>query len=278
MSGESGPFGDEGMHPSPVVARPDFSRRNALVEMMDVDSDYATFRACLVDLAQVNWLTLGYWPTLRFLNRLARAGRLPRDRVITVVDVGSGYGDMLRIIDRWAARHGLRLDLTGVDLTPQAARAAAEVTPSKHVPAKWLPVRRQGHAPTYEPRPIRYVTADILDYRPATPIDVVISSIFTHHLDDAALTRFVAWMEATAAIGWFVNDLHRHPLPYHLLRWSAWALRFHEFVQHDGPISILRAFVPADWQRILAAAGIAPGAAAVRHRFPFRLCVERVKP
>ena len=164
---------------------------------------------------------------------------------------------MLRVIDRWAARRGLRVELTGVDLNPVSARAAAEAT-----------------APG---RPIRYVTADVLDYRPPGPIDIVISSIFTHHLDDASLARFVAWMEANTAIGWFVNDLHRHPLPYHLLRWSAWALRFHYFVQHDGPISILRAFVPADWQRILAAAGVAPGAAEIHHRFPFRLCVERVR-
>ena len=50
----------------------DFSRRNALTELMDAESDEATFRACLVDLAQVNWLTLAYWPTLRFFGRLER--------------------------------------------------------------------------------------------------------------------------------------------------------------------------------------------------------------
>jgi SAM-dependent methyltransferase len=239
------------------MVRLDFSHRNALTELMDADTDYETFRACLVDLARVNWLTLSSWPTLRFFGRLERSGLLPRDRALSIVDVGSGYGDMMRVIDRWAARRGLRVDLTGVDLNPYSARAAAAATPPG--------------------RPIRYVTANALDYRPTGPVDIVISSIFTHHLDDAALTRFVAWMEANAAIGWFVNDLHRHPLPYHLLRTSAWALRFHHFVQHDGPVSILRAFVPADWSRILAAAGVAPGGADIRHRFPFRLCVERVK-
>lgn len=149
------------------AAKRDFSRRNALTELMDADTDYATFRACLVNLAQLNRLTLASWPTLQFLNRLARSGRLPRDRTISIVDVGSGYGDMLRVIDRWAARRGFRVDLTGVDLNPYSARAAAEATPPD--------------------RPIRYVTANVLDYRPPGPIDLVISSIFTHHLDDAAL-------------------------------------------------------------------------------------------
>jgi SAM-dependent methyltransferase len=268
----------------------DFSRRNALTELMDSDAtDFATFRDCLVDLAKVNRLTLAYRPTLRFFADLAEAGRLPRDRVITVVDVGSGFGDMLRKLDRWAARRGLRLDLTGVDLNPWSARTAVAAT-----------------APE---RPIRYVTANVFDFSPERPIDIVISSLFTHHLDDGSLVRFIAWMEANAAIGWFVNDLHRHPLPYHAFRIASRALRFHHFVQHDGPISIARAFDAHDWRDALAAAGLAhvpakwtpvrrhrrakrrrssngyghapinkaPGAAEIRPQFPFRLCVARVK-
>ena len=237
----------------------DFSQRSSLTELMDSDeTDFATFRDCLVDLAKVNTLTLAYRPTLRFFADLDRAGRLPRDRPISVVDCGSGYGDMLRKLDRWAARRGLRFDLVGVDLNPWSARTAAEATKPD--------------------RPIRYVTANLFDYRPPAPVDIVISSLFTHHLDDAALVRFVAWMEANSAIGWFINDLHRHPLPYHVFRATARALRFHHFVQHDGPISIMRAFVAADWRRICDSAGLPPGAAQVRWRFPFRLCVARVKP
>jgi SAM-dependent methyltransferase len=264
----------------------DFSRRSALSELMDSDeTDFVTFRDCLVDLAKVNTLTLAYRPTLRFFADLDRAGRLPRDRAISVVDCGSGYGDMLRKLDGWAVQRGLRFDLVGVDLNPWSARAATEVTAPAHGPAKacpgldpgWMPVRRQGHALTYESRPIRYVTANLFDYRPLAPIDIVISSLFTHHLDDAALVRFVAWMEANARIGWFVNDLHRHPLPYHVFRTTARALRFHHFVQHDGPISIMRAFVAADWHRICRRAELPPGAAEVRWRFPFRLCVARAK-
>jgi hypothetical protein len=165
---------------------------------------------------------------------------------------------MLRKLDRWAVRCGLRFDLVGVDLNPWSARTATEAT-----------------APD---RPIRYVIADLFDYRPPAPLDIVVSSLFTHHLDDAALIRFVAWMEANTTIGWFVNDLHRHPLPYHVFRATSRALRFHHFVQHDGPISIMRAFVAADWHRICRNAGLAPGAVDVRWRFPFRLCVARVKP
>jgi SAM-dependent methyltransferase len=236
----------------------DLSRRNDLTELMDSDTtDFVTFRACLVDLAKVNRLTLAYRPTMRFFAQLAAAGRLPRDRTVTIVDVGSGYGDMLRKIDRWGTRRDLQLDLIGVDLNPWSAKAAAEATPAD--------------------RPIRYVTANVFDFRPPGGIDIVISSLLTHHLDDASLIRFVAWMEATATIGWFVNDLHRHPIPYHVFRIVSRALRYHRFVQHDGPVSIARAFDAEDWRRVLAAAGVAPGAARSEWLFPFRLCVTRVK-
>jgi len=236
----------------------DFSRRNELAELMDSDeTDFDTFRACLVDLAKVNNLTLAYRPTLHFFEELAGSGRLPDDRGISVIDVGSGYGDMLRVIDRWAMRRGIKVDLTGVDRNPWSARAAA--------------------AATARGRSIRYVTADVFGYQPSRGVDIVISSLFAHHLDETALVRFVSWMEQTAGIGWFVNDLRRHPISFHLFRLASRALRLHRFVKHDGPVSIARAFDAADWRRALDAAEIPTAAAKVDRVFPFRLCVSRFK-
>ena len=60
--------------------------------------------AAAPDLAKVNQLTLGYRPTLQFLDGLATSGRLPKDRTLTIVDVGGGFGDMLRKIDCWTLR------------------------------------------------------------------------------------------------------------------------------------------------------------------------------
>jgi SAM-dependent methyltransferase len=240
------------------MAMLDLTRRSTLSELMDADdTDFETFRACLVDLAKVNQLTLAYWPTLRFLETLAGSRRLPRDRAITIIDVGSGFGDMLRKVDSWAVRSGLTIDLIGIDVNPWSARAAEETTSPD--------------------RPIRFVTANLFDYRPPNRIDIVISSLFTHHLDEGSLVRFISWMEANAAVGWFVNDLHRHPLPYHVFRVFSRVLRAHYFVQHDGPISIARAFNTADWQHVLAAAGVPLSKAEIAWRFPFRLCVSRVK-
>jgi hypothetical protein len=81
-------------------------------------------------------------------------------------------------------------------------------------------------------------------------------------------------MEVHAVRGWFINDLERHALAYHGFRLLGWAMRWHRFVRHDGAVSVARSFRPADWQALLSEAGV-PG--EIRHRFPFRLCVSRLR-
>jgi len=235
----------------------DFASRSTADELMDTEPvSFEEFRACLVDLARVNRLTLAHRPTFAFLERLLARG-LPRGRPLEIVDVGSGYGDMLRKIDAWATRRGVAVSLTGVDLNPWSRKAATEATPPG--------------------RPIRWITADAFAYAPPAGIDVIVSSLFTHHLPDPLVTRFLRWMESTATLGWFVNDLHRHPVPYHFFRHFAQLARYHRFVQHDGPVSIARAFATSDWQRLLAEAEIDAESVTLAWWMPFRLCVERLK-
>jgi SAM-dependent methyltransferase len=236
----------------------DFSRRADTPELMDVEAcPFEDFRGCLTDLARVNQLTLTHRPTLAFLDRLVRAGRMPTGRALRLLDVASGYGDLLRLIDRWADRRGVAVELVGIDLNPWAARAAGEATPPG--------------------RPIRWVTGDAFDV-PGDEFDVILSSQFTHHLDDAGLTRFLAWQEATASVAWFVADLHRHPVPYHVFKFWSWAAGWHRYVRHDGPVSVTRALTLAEWRRAIAAAGLDGLGVELRWRFPFRITVTRIKP
>lgn len=230
---------------------PDFSRRSDQAEWMDGDCDFATFRDTLSDLAKVNVLTLAHRPTLAFLEALRRHGRLDLGRPLVIVDAGSGYGDLLAAVGRWADRHGVAVRLVGVDLNPWAARTAAERWPG--------------------PRTAQWVTADIFTYE--GPCDVAVSSLFTHHLSDGQAARFLAWMDRRATVGWFVNDLHRLPLPYFGFSLLARLMRRHPYVRHDGPVSIARAFRPADWRALARRAGLADGRVRIARRFPYRLCV-----
>ena len=224
----------------------DLSKRAHLTEMMDGSCDYPTFRDCLVDLAKVNRLTLAYGPTLRWLRQFARTPAL------NILDVGSGYGDMLRRIARLLPQ----AHLTGVDLNPYAAQAAREADAGSRVVWK---------------------TSNAFDYGAGDEVDIVISSLFTHHLTDDQIVAFLRWMEATARRGWFVNDLLRHGFAYHGFKLLAGLMRWHPFVRNDGPISILRSFRPDDWRRLCDRAGLPMQSVRIVRRFPFRLCVERVK-
>lgn len=235
----------------------DFATRVLAPEIMDEQTHpYEEFQACLVDLARMNRLTLAYRPTLAFLDRLVP--RFPHGRPLEIVDVGCGYGDLLREIDAWATRRGVEVSLTGVDLSPWSRRAAVHAT-----------------APD---RPIRWVTADALQYAPPAGIDVVVSSQFTHHLSDAQVVQFVEWMERTARLAWHVSDLHRHRIPYDLFRTLTSVTKFHPWISHDGCVSIGRAFDRADWCRLVEAAGLDASAVRIEWWVPFRLSVGRRRP
>ena len=226
------------------------AERLAADELMDDPAlDAATYRAVLADLARVNRVTLAHRPTLAFLGRALGA----RSR-ISVLDIGFGDGDMLRAIAAWATRRGIAAELTGVDLNPNSQSAAqARGSPGA---------------------PIRYLTGDYAELA-GGGFDCIVSSLVAHHMTGAELVAFLRFMEAEAASGWFVNDLHRHGFAYHGWPILAAALRWHPIVRADGRTSIARSFRPADWPPILAEAGSED--ARVRRRFPFRLCVEKLR-
>ncbi|MGH7986646.1 MAG: methyltransferase domain-containing protein [Candidatus Binataceae bacterium] len=233
------------------MARQDFSRRSTESEMMDDGSvTFEAFRDCLRDLEIVNRFTLAYRPTRHWLKRVLR-DRLSNN-CTSILDVGSGGGGMLRRIANWAGKNGRRVELVGVDLNPWSKRSAEEATPSD--------------------ASIRFETSDIFTFEPGK-IDFVISSLFTHHLTDSDVVRFLRWMDQHATRGWFINDLHRHSVPAFVIRHATRLLRFDRMVRYDGPVSVARAFTAKDWRRLLAAAGIPAERTRIDWYFPFRYCV-----
>jgi trans-aconitate methyltransferase len=220
---------------------------------MDGNCSYEDFRDCLRSLEQVNRWLRGYRPTLAWLERLPRGLREP----IHIVDVGSGGGDLLRQIAIWARRRRIDAQLTGIDLNPYAARAAAEFTPKE--------------------LGIAFVTEDALLYQPKKPMDIVVSSLMAHHLEDEEIVALLRWIEASAQVGWFINDLERSERSSRMFGWMAALVGWHRFVRHDGPVSFRRALRTEDWLRLIAAADVPQEAVTVEHWRPGRLCVGRWK-
>lgn len=224
--------------------------------MMDQPCSYEELRGCLHDISRVNRLTFAYRPTLSWMEELITA-HPPSSELLRVVDVGCGDGDTLRRIGAWAVKRGVPVALTGIDVNPDAIRAAREATP---------PMQQ-----------IEWIVGDALSHAANGDIDVVICSLLAHHLTDSQIVQFLRWAERTARWGWFVNDLHRKPVPYHLFRLWARFTTWHPFVKNDGAVSIRRSFVVGDWQRLCAAAGLDARVVSIKEYRPARLCVGRIK-
>jgi SAM-dependent methyltransferase len=235
---------------------PDFGRRAELEEQMDGPCSYEELRDCLRDLASLNRLLLAHRPILQWLTRMA-ASR-PAVRPLRIVDVGSGYGDMLRRIERWAARHDVAVELTGVDINPNALRSAREATPAGSR--------------------IRWILGDVTTCAELGEVDLVTSCGVMHHLTEAEIVSLLRWAERSTRVGWFLCDLHRKPMPYRIFdlmtRFGSW----HRFIRQDGLASIRRSFLAEDWQRMCVASGLDKSAVTIAEYKPARLCVERTMP
>ncbi|WP_137176346.1 methyltransferase domain-containing protein [Roseomonas sp. AR75] len=212
--------------------------------MDDPGQSEADFRAALDGLETLNRITFAHAPLRRFLDEVvAESGATS----LSLLDVGAGGGDALRAAAAWGRARGVALDLWGLDRSPWAERHAME----RGTPARWI-------------------TSDLFDLPAERRFDVVMCSLFAHHLDDPTLVRFLRWLPAHAARSWLILDLHRHRVPWAAVWAGTRLMRMHPMVSHDGPISVMRGFTRADWRRLLEEASVA---AEVRWVLPFRWAV-----
>ena len=240
-----------------TVPAPRYSaaRRSAGPEFLDTaELTPAELAPILRDLARFNGAMFGHWPALSWLERVTRG--LPRGEHLTLVDVGCGYGDELRAIRRWTRRRGIAMRLIGIDLSAEAVSVAREATPNAD--------------------DIEYRVGDVFEFSAGEPVDLIVSSLVTHHMTDPMIEKFLRWMEATARQGWFICDLQRSIVPYYFIGLSGWLMRVHPVVISDGRISVARALTRSEWLARFRAAGI-PREAVDMRWFMFRFGVGRIK-
>jgi len=245
----------------PPSTTPDFSRRDfALRELMDEPCTYATYRAAALSLARLNRWTRGYKPTLDFLTRVLQHTGVTHEP-LHIVDAACGHGDTLRHISRWAAKRSIPLRLTGIDINPYAARLARERDRQEHI----------------APATITWLTADIftttLTTTLARPADILLSSLFAHHLSDEAIPKLLHWNQTTARTAWLISDLRRSQRAANTFAWLTKLLPLHHMVTHDAQISFRRALSLQEWQAHCLQTNIT---AQIKDTGTGRLTVERI--
>jgi SAM-dependent methyltransferase len=226
-----------------------FSQRSDELELMDQENiDFEEFHHCLQQLETINQLTFAYRPTLKWLRK-----NISNEDPMVILDVACGGGDMLRQIEtKLSPTLSKPPRLVGVDLNPHAKQSALRVSKNSA---------------------IQYQTADVFSFQYETPVDLIICSLFTHHLDDAQIIQFLQWLNLTAQRGWFISDLHRHPIPYYFIKFATKLGSRNRLIRNDAAVSVARAFTRKDWQRLLDKAEI-NGHVEIAWYFPFRIGVS----
>ncbi|MBH8558042.1 methyltransferase domain-containing protein [Hymenobacter negativus] len=212
------------------------NERAAGPELMD-DLTLANdaLRQNLDELETINTWLGGYAPVLNALQRLK--SRFPAARPLRLADLGSGGGDTLRHVARWARKNGVSLELTGIDANQFMLEYAT--------------------AKSWEYPEISYQQFDIFapEFQ-AQLYDVLTCSLFCHHFTDEELVTLLRQWQQQAGVAVVINDLHRHWLAYHSIKWLTRLLGGSYLVRHDAPLSVARAFRRQDWVVLLAQAGI----------------------
>ncbi len=173
-------------------------------------------------------------------------------RAFTVCEIGSGGGDNLEAIRQWALKTGRSVHCTGIDINPECVAYAQERYPD-----------------------IVFHTGDYRQLQSASPPDIIFSSLFCHHFGSEILPEQMAWMADHCRLGFFVNDLHRHPLAYYSIRLITGLFSRSALVKNDAPLSVLRGFRKAEWEKILQQANL-PGA-TVQWEWAFRWRIQYKK-
>jgi 2-polyprenyl-3-methyl-5-hydroxy-6-metoxy-1,4-benzoquinol methylase len=201
----------------------------------------------LHELDVINRLLGGHAVTLAGLEAL----NLDKNKTYTILDIGSGGGDTLKAIASWAEKKGLQLNLTGVDLKRDCINYAEDFC--KNYPN------------------IRFIQSDYRDVvNEGTLYDIIITSLFCHHLTGAELVSLFSWAATHAQIAFVMNDLHRNPLAYYSISWLTLFFSRSYLVKNDARLSVLRGFKRNELLLILRQAGIPEDSFNLQWKWAFR--------
>jgi ubiquinone/menaquinone biosynthesis C-methylase UbiE len=212
-----------------------FEKRSKELERIDTGdytpAEYATF---LREIAFIN----RYFGDRRAL-RKTLLSEIERDdlRTFSVLDVGCGSGELLRIIAEFAEKGGRKASLTGIDLNPISSATT--------------------HSESQQFPEIASVQGDAFQLPFADDaFDYAISSLFFHHLTDEQIPDVLREMSRVARRGILVIDLHRDPVAYVGYKILCTVFRISPLVRHDGSLSIKKGFKSAELVDLAVRAGL----------------------
>jgi 2-polyprenyl-3-methyl-5-hydroxy-6-metoxy-1,4-benzoquinol methylase len=222
---------------------PALRQRDRQPELMDQPGlEQDRHEQALKSLARINWISRSsaiIWPAIRSLARTAAA------RPIRVLDVACGGGDVVLAIRQQAEKAQLPIEVAGCDISETAINFAnARAADSR--------------------ANVNFFQADAIGAALPDEFDVVMCSLFLHHLDEDDAIKLLTGMGRAARRVVLVNDLRRTRLGYLMAYVGVRLLSRSKIVHTDGPLSVRAAFSMAEVKSMADAAEL-DGATISRH-------------
>jgi ubiquinone/menaquinone biosynthesis C-methylase UbiE len=228
-----------------------FKRRSYELEYIDTGNyTSAEYDDCIGELQLINrWMGDAHTLKHTLFKNIGAAGL----KSFSLLDVGAGSGELLRVTAAWARETGREMRGVGLELNERSASAILEE--SREFPE------------------ITSVRGDALKLPFAeADFDYVICSLFTHHFVEDQVVQILREMNRVARRRLIVIDLHRHPVAYFLYTTLAKLVLKNRLTRHDGALSILRSFKAEELFELAKRAGLRN--AHVERHFPYRLALN----
>ncbi|AKD56381.1 methyltransferase domain-containing protein [Spirosoma radiotolerans] len=198
------------------------AQRTSKEEIMDDFSlEGDVLRDALDKIAVINQWLGGNSITLDGIKELIKDW--PKEKALSIVDVGCGNGDMCRAVANFAKQEGLTVQILGIDAnayTINHARACST-----------------GYST------IAYAVQNIFDDEfTAADYDIALCTLTLHHFSDKEILYLMGLFAKKARLGVVVNDLQRSALAYRLFQLICFVFRLNDMSREDGLTSILRGF------------------------------------
>ncbi len=211
---------------------PLFMQRSYQKELLDQEGiPFDAIKQNMMELDMINRYLGGHVITVKGIEQLVADRKKP----LSIVEAGCGGGDNLLAIRKWLNKHHREATLTGIDINPQCIAFARSQKKNEGINFLCSDYRKA----VFEDKP-----------------DIIFSSLFCHHYTEEELVEMLQWMHGNSKKGFFINDLHRHPLAYYSISILTKLFSKSYLVKNDAPISVLRGFVKKDWQNLFVKAGI----------------------
>lgn len=191
-------------------------------ELMDnFDMEGNILKDALDKIAKINQFLGGNKVTLEGVKNILK--QHPVKDKITIVDIGCGNGDMLRLMADYLEKNNIKCDLVGID----ANQFTVDYAKKKSVNYPNI---------TYRCEDVFSNSFEKLEY------DIVLCTLTLHHFKDEEIIDLLNVFKANAKMGIVINDLQRSGISYRLFQGLCFVLGLNDMSREDGLVSILRGF------------------------------------